>query len=327
MTGLFKQNNPLNNFFLFIYGLLLKMPIFLLAKVAPPQQIDGFLFKQFLILLGIANGGSSILASMFTFALLFLQAVLLNNIAIKQKLFPKPNYLVGMTYLLITSLFSEWFALSAPLVVGTLCIWVLYILSNLSTLSQPKTVLFNVGLIIGMGTFFYVPMIAFVLMVLFGLALTRPYRFSEWFVVLLGAVTPYYFLLSIVYLLDKWQGYKLPGISFSRPVFAQDTLGFVALGLLLLSSLIGYLLIQQNFRKQLIQTRKSWRLIFLYLAIALIIPIINATSTFSYWILGAAPLAIFAAGLFYYTSKKWVSHFFHWSMVALVIVASYFAQK
>lgn len=327
MTGVFKQSNPLNNFFLLIYGLLLKLPVFIIGKVAPPQQIDGFLFRQLLSLLGLSKGGHTFLASLLTFALLYLQAILLNNIAIKQKLFPRPNYLVGMTYLLVTSLFSEWFSLSAPLVVATLSIWVLYILSNLFALTQPKTVLFNVGLIIGIGTFFYAPLVAFVLMVLFGLAFTRAYRFSEWFVVLLGTITPYYFLLSILYLLDKWKGYKLPGVSFSSPHFAQNNLGYLALGLLLFTAVVGYIFIQQNFRKQLIQTRKSWRLIFLYLAISLVIPIINATSTFSYWILVAAPLSIFAAGLFYYTSKKWVANLVHWGMVCLVIAATYYAQK
>jgi hypothetical protein len=37
----------------------------------------------------------------------------------------KPNYLPAMSYLLITSFFSEWNVLSAPMVVNTFLIWVL----------------------------------------------------------------------------------------------------------------------------------------------------------------------------------------------------------
>ena len=48
MTGTFKANNPYNTFLLFVYGILLKLPMFLHPKVPQVQQIDGFLYRALL---------------------------------------------------------------------------------------------------------------------------------------------------------------------------------------------------------------------------------------------------------------------------------------
>ena len=82
--------------------------------------------------------------------------------------------------------------------------------------------------------------------------------------------------------------------------------------------------IQQNFRRQLIQARKSWNLIFLYLLVALFVPFVNATHTFDYWILCAVPLSAFLGAAFLYPARNWFPWLLHWLMVAFVIIVSYF---
>jgi hypothetical protein len=303
-----------------VYAALIKTPMFLQVKTPAPQQTDGFLYKQLLRLLSIAEGGYSLLAAIIAFLLFYIQAVLLNSLANKHRLFNTPNYLVGMCYLLFTSLFLEWRYLSAPLVIATLAILILYILANLGTLQNPKTVLLNVGLIIGVATFFYFPVVAFTLMVLFGLALTRPFKMVEWFIVLLGVITPYYFLIGLAFLTNNLQGYKFPGVSVNLPVLLNTAWANAAIFGVLILAFLGFVFVQRNFRKQLIQTRMSWRLVLLYLVIACIIPVINETKTFSYWILCAAPLAILAAGFFFYNKRSWIGVLAHWSFVVIILI-------
>lgn len=48
VIGTFKANNPYNNFLLFVYGFVLKLPMFLHPKVPIPQKLDGFLYKAML---------------------------------------------------------------------------------------------------------------------------------------------------------------------------------------------------------------------------------------------------------------------------------------
>ena len=236
----------------------------------------------------------------------------------------RPHYLTGMSYLLITSLFSEWNVLSSPLIINSLLIWVWSKMSGLHSNQNPKTALFNIGIAIGLGTFFYFPSIAFTALIIFGLAITRPFKLAEWLVALLGIITPYYFLLAIVFLTDKWKGYKFPGFAVTTPVFDQSRWAYAAIIIVLVSSVAGIFYIQQNFRRQLIQARKAWNLTFLYLLVALFVPFVNATHSFEYWILCAVPLSALVAATFLYPVKRWVPAVLHWLMVAFVIVINYF---
>lgn len=324
MTGTFKANNSYNNVLLLFYGLLLKVPMFLHPHVPQPQQVDGFLYRAVLNGLKPAATQFSFIYPLITFILLYTQAIYFNKLVNDLRIMQRPHYLTGMSYLLLTSLFAEWNVLSSPLIINSLLIWVWSKMSGLYSDQNPKTALFNIGIAIGIGTFFYFPSIAFAALIIFGLAITRPFKLAEWLIALLGIITPYYFLLAIVFLTDKWKGYKFPGFAVTSPVFDQSRWAYGAIIIVLISSIAGIFLIQQNFRRQLIQARKSWNLTFLYLLVAVFVPFVNATHSFEYWILCAVPLSAFLAATFLYPSKNWVPAALHWLMVAFVIVISYF---
>lgn len=326
MTGTFKTNNSYNNFLLLIYGLLLKLPMFLHPKVPQEQQVDGFLYRKLLGALHPAAVHFPLVYPLITFILLFTQAVYFNKLVNDQRIMQRPHYLTGMSYLLITSLFTEWNVLSAPLIINSLLIWVWSQMSSLYNNQNPKTALFNIGIAIGIGTFFYFPSIAFAALIIFGLAITRPFKLAEWLIALLGIVAPYYFLLALVFLTDKWKGYRFPGFAVTYPLFSQSQWAYAAIIIVLISAMIGIFYIQQNFRRQLIQARKAWNLTFLYLMVAIFVPFVNATHSFEYWILCAVPLSAFIAATFLYPAKKWFPVLLHWLMVAFVIVISYFVK-
>lgn len=327
MTGTFKANNPVNTFLLLLYGVLLKLPMFLYPVKPQPQQTDGFLFKQLLVQLNPIGDKLPALYPVIAFLLLYIQAITFNQLANGQKLMQKPNYLTAMSYLLITSLFNEWNMLSAPLIVSSILVWVWAKMSSLNQAKSPMSTLFNIGIGIGISTFFYFPSIAFVALVIFGLIVIRPFELSEWIISLLGIVTPYYFLLSYVFITDKWKGYKWPGIAISLPNFYNNYWALAAIIIVLFVAAIGLFFIRLNFLRQLVQTRKSWNLVFLYFLVALFIPFINATHSFEYWILCAIPLSAFVGAAFLYPRVKWFPRLLHWLMVAFVIAFSYFVKK
>jgi hypothetical protein len=95
----------------------------------------------------------------------------------------------------------------------------------------------------------------------------------------------------------------------------------------LFTTVIGFFFSQQNLRRQLVQTRKSWRLVLLYLVIAVFVPFINDTHTFEYWILCAVPVSAYVACTFYYPEKKWLPVWLHWLMVGFVLTMSYITRQ
>lgn len=326
MTGIFRSNRSYNNFLLLLYGVFLKLPMFLLPKIPQPQQIDGFLYKALLKWLEPVGKGLPVIYPIIAFFLLYTQAVHFNKVVNDQRIMQRPHYLTGMSYLLISSLFTEWNVLSSPLIINSLLIWVWAKMSGLYSNPNPKSALFNIGIAIGVATFFYFPSLAFAALIIFGLALTRPFKLAEWMIALFGIITPYYFLLAIVFLTDKWKGYHFPGFAVTYPVFNQTNWSYAAILIVLFTSIIGIFFIQQNFRRQLIQARKSWNLIFLYLMVALFVPFVNATHTFDYWILCAVPVSAFSGAAFLYPSKNWFPLLLHWLMVGFVIALNYFVK-
>jgi hypothetical protein len=231
-----------------------------------------------------------------------------------------------MAYLLITSLFSEWNVLSSALIINSLLIWVWSKMSKLHNDQHAKTSLFNIGIAIGLCTFFYFPSLAFAALIVSGLLITRAFRVSEWVVALLGIITPYYFLLAWVFLTDRWQGYHFPGVAISLPYFHKSKWALAAILIVSFVVVTGLFYVQQNFRRQLVHARKSWNLIFLYLLIALFIPFINDSHSFVYWILSAVPIAVIVGAGFLYPAKKWFPLMLHWIMVAFVIALNYFVE-
>ncbi len=327
MTGTFKANNPINTFLLLVYGVLLKLPMFLHPVKPLPQQTDGFLYKLLLQQLDKAATALPSVYAAIAFFLLFAQAVTFNQLANGQKLMQKPNYLIAMSYLLITSLFKEWNLLSAPLIISTLMIWVWAKMSSLNNVRNVPGTLFNTGLVIGIATFFYFPSIAFAALIIFGLLIIRPFKLSEWVVSLIGILSPWYFLLSYIFLTDKWKDYKLPGISISLPKFYDNQWAFAAIIIVLFATLMGFYFIRKNFLRQLVQTRNSWSLALLYFIIAFFVPFINAAHSFEYWILCAVPLSAAAGAAFFYPEVKWFPKALHWLMAAFVIAINYFVKK
>ncbi|MDO9373963.1 MAG: DUF6427 family protein, partial [Ferruginibacter sp.] len=290
------------------------------------QQTDGFLFKALLTQLSGVGKSLPIIYSLLAFLLLFTQAITFNGLVNEQRLMQRPNYLTAMSYLLITSLFAEWNILSSALIINTLLIWVWSRMSKLHNDPHAKTSLFNIGIAIGLCTFFYFPSLAFAALIVSGLLITRAFRVAEWVVALLGIIAPYYFLLAWVFLTDKWQGYRLPGLAVSLPHFSKSRWALAAIIIVSFVVVLGLFYVQQNFRRQLVHARKSWNLIFLYLLIALFIPFINDSNSFVYWILSAIPIAIVVGAGFLYPAKKWFPLVLHWIMVAFVIAFSYFVE-
>lgn len=320
MTGTFKTNSPLNIIFLLVYGCVLKFYAFLHPHIPVAQATDGFLYHRFLNFLASFGKEFPIIYPVIVLILVLWQAISFTNFINNQKLLPKATYLPALAYLLITSLFPEWWQLSSVLIVNSLLVWAWAALSTLFNNPKPKTIVFNAGMIIGLASFLYFPAIAFIILVFFALASMRPFQLSEWIIAILGLLTPYYFLFAILFLAGNWNPLTyLPSISISIPKFQYDIWAWAAIVLLIIPLLISVFYMQANILKMLIQVRKSWGLLLTYLIISLFIPFINMASTFEYWILCALPLAAFHAYTYFFAEKKWIPAIIHWMFVAFVI--------
>jgi hypothetical protein len=104
---------------------------------------------------------------------------------------------------------------------------------------------------------------------------------------------------------------------------AQNNEQYTGMLMILTAAIAGGFFVQWNARRQIVQVRKSWGLMLLYVIVALFIPFLNNSLNFQYWILATVPLSAFIACFFFYTDIKWIPVTVHWIMVAFVIYMSF----
>ncbi len=325
MIGIFRQKTPANAIVLLVYALVLKFPLFLHPVTPALHPEDNYLYRVILHALDAAFHHIPVFYSILTFLLLVSQATLFNRIFNHYKVLPKPNYLPGMSYILITSLLPDWGHFSAPLLINTIMIWVWYRMMELYNSQRPGTAIFNIGIWTGIVSLLYIPAIAFLLLVLCGLLTMRPFRVREWFVGLLGFTFPYYFLFLFLYLSGHWKWADIvPTIVFTVPALPSSI--WIALGIawLVIPFIIGGYFVQKNLSKYLIQIRKSWSLLLLYLMVSIVIILINRVNSYENWVIMAVPFAAFHAAAYYYPTKTLAPNILHWLIVAYILAMNYF---
>jgi hypothetical protein len=202
VIALFKQKSPANLVLLLIFGLLIKMPYLLHPQVPQVIPSGGLLYPAILSLFGSGTGGN-MSAAFLAFGLQYLQALMINYLVNEHRLTTKHTFLPAMSYLLITSLLPDWSLLSPPLLASTLIIWAFLMLFRLYNQQVVKGAVFNIGLIIGLSSMTFFPSAAFLICLLLGLLILRPFRLNEIILFLIGALTPYYFYSVYLFLTDR----------------------------------------------------------------------------------------------------------------------------
>lgn len=325
MIGIFKQKNPGNALILVVYALVLKFSMFLHPVVPVLHPEDNYLYRLILRALDSVFHQAALLYAILSFLIIFMQATLFNRICNHNKLLPKPNFLPGMSYILITSLLPDWNHFSAPLLVNSVMIWVWYRMIDLYNSQRPVASIFNIGVWTGIVSLLYMPAMAFLLLVLFGLITMRPFRIREWLIGVLGFTFPYYFLFLILYLTGQWSWMKIvPHIVLTVPTIPSIIWTTLGILWLVVPFIIGGYFVQKNLNKVLIQIRKNWSLLLLYLMVAVIIILINHADSYENWVVMVPAFAAFHAAAYYYPARKTGPLILHWVIVTYIIAVNYF---
>jgi len=322
VVGIFKQKNPGNTLLLLIYALILKFDLFLHPQLPLRQQGDHFLYKWIINYLEPVFAGW--MFSILTFSLIYLQALLFNRIFNAQKMLPKANYLPGMSFLLITSLLVEWNRFTSPLLVNSIMVWVFYRMVIMYNTPKAGSAIFNIGLLLGIISLLYKPALLFSLLMFFTLFIMRPFRVQEYLIGLLGITTPYYFLATLLYLANKWSWDLIkPSLVFDLPAIPTSIFVTISISLMVIPFIIGGYFVQNNLNKLLIQVRKGWSLVLLFLILGLMIILVTGGENYSNWLLCAIPLAAFHAAAYYYPPNPTFAAVVHYLGFAYALYLNY----
>lgn len=233
-------------------------------------------------------------------ALVLVQAIRLNMAMNELRMYSSATFVPAMTYIVLTAMVPQWCAVSSALVTNSLVIWIFMKLSRLYNHPSPKTLLFNTGLIAGLSVICYHPMAILIGVVLFALAVVRPFRLAEWLVLLIGVVLPYYFVLSVLYLTDRLPDIAsmLPDFYLGFPEGSNDKTLLWGLGYLALALLLGLFFWQVSIGRMVIQIRKNWGVMMVLLLTLLPVPFIFQLGGLESGLLVLVPISAFVTNAF-----------------------------
>jgi hypothetical protein len=324
VIAIFKQKSPGNVVVLLLFGLLLKLPLFLYPKNVVASQIDGRLYQW---VMSSLPPGQPMLYSVIAFSLLYIQAIMLNYMVNEYRMIVKATYLPAMSFLLITSLLPEWNYLSSPMLANTFIIWMFIYLFRLYNSVNAKAQVYNIGLIAGVTSYIYFPSVAFVICILLGLMILKPFRLNEIVLFFLGCLTLYYFHAVYLFLFSEFSFTNFfPHIAITVPELKNSIWVAGSIALLTIPFFAGGYYVQANLRRMLIQVRKNWSVLLVYLLLAFFIPFINSDQSFETWVLVTVPFAAFHACAYFYPLKRWFPLLVFFITICYILYQQYGTQ-
>jgi hypothetical protein len=323
---LFRDKSIINIVFLVLLGLLVHMHGFTTPITVVANNQDGwfaYLLNQYL------KEGIHIAGFFIYISVVLLQSIRLNFLLAEQKMFPNSGYTVAMSYLLLTGLLPQWTAISPALMANFLLIWIYIKLTRLYNHPAPKTLLFNIGLLVSITILCYHPTAILIMVVMFALGIMRPFKLQEWFTLLMGIALPYYFLASWLYLNDELAiiGQFLPNMEMAVPVKQLTKLEFVALSTLAFVLLVGFFSWQQFNSRLVIQMRKNWSSLLVMCFILTAVPFIFENAGLNAGILCLVPFTAFVSASFSNPKRLLFPNFLFFLLIGVIMYNNWYLVK
>lgn len=317
MVFLFRDKSIANLFFLVVLSIAVHLHLFINAPLVIISDTDG-VFS--ILLRNYVVGLPATVLFLLYHTIVLIQAIRLNIVLNDLRMFQHNTYTTAMAYVLLTGLFTQWCSITPALLANFLLIWLFIKLCRLYNHTSPKTLLFNTGLIVGLSVLCYHPTAILVLVVLFALAVVRPFKLAEWLTLLMGALLPYYFLGVILFMKDQFSSFSLylPYLKWNLPLQEMGIPLVVSLSLLFIFLVTGLYYWQASSNRMVIQVRKNWGVMAVMLFILLPIPFLFHKAGLESGLLLLVPLGAFAGNGFSYPRSLILPNILFWLTAGLI---------
>lgn len=322
MINQFRSLHPLNLLLLVVYLVLMRIVIFLNL----PAELSFEILEPYTkLFINIPKDALSSEANVFFAAVITLvQALIFNRIVNNHNLLAKPSYLPALLYITGTSLFLQFLILSPALICNFLIIVIIDKFLKLSKTGSAMSIMFDVGMIIAVGTLIYFPFILMLVMLWLSLLMYRAFSWREWISGLIGFLTIFIFVAVFYYwndninrFIDIWQPLtnKFPN---NLQINYDDYLVLIPVGIIMI---LAALQLRENFFRSFISTRKAFQMLFFMFLVSIFSFYTKKGVTVAHFILCVPPGAVLLAYYFSNAKKRW---FYETLFAILVICIQYF---
>lgn len=325
MLKLFRTYSPFSVIALLIATLILKL--FWLAHpegaiVLEHQKAWSLTLSALQWLLG----KNSFVLTFFAILNLAAQALLFNRITTEADLFPTRNYLPALCFILFSSLLPEWNYLSASLIANWFLLIALNGIFKLQNAAAAGKLIFNIGFSIACAGILSLPYLGLILLMYVTLNIFRSFKASEWVIGFLGFLTPFYFLVSILFLYGRL--HELPGwwpehFQFTKEISGTLLKPYICLAFSLLMIIVGFVYLNRRSEHMLTLIKKRWTAIIAGLVLGLLLLFFEATGGITLAFPALFFLSTISANAFLQNNKKWPGRILFYLFLAVLIFAEW----
>jgi hypothetical protein len=254
LIHIFKTNIFLNSLLLLLYTVLVRIHGIIYPQVVDTAAVSNSLQEWALTILG-----SGRLSAIVACLLVYLQALMINRLVIKNRMGHESSLLPGMLYVLGVSILPQFLQIHLPLLATTFLIVGLTRLYGSYKEHNAATLVFDVGFYIGIASIVEPVASVFFIIGYIGLVILRAVGIKDRLQYVAGAVVPYFLWFSISYWLDgstEAVMYLQELVSFQLPPLQQWSSIYLTIACTSLSlvAVVGYGI---NTSKKAIQVQKK----------------------------------------------------------------------
>ena len=318
MVFLFKDRSDLNLIFLLLLSVAVHFHVWMHPPLIIANESDGLLSY---FLLHFIQPLSPLVLIVLFHTIILSQAIRLNILLSNFKMFQQISYVPAFAYIILTAMFPYWDVISAGLIANSLVIWILVKLLRLYDQGQPKTLEFNIGLIVGISIILHEPIAILIAVVLFALLIIRPFKLAEWLVLIMGILLPFYFIFTYVFLTGNIADFRhfLPKLDWKNPLVQPSFNVILALIVMGVQLIAGFFYWNEQQARFIIQVRKYWGVLFLLLILTFFQPILFSVQGLYASAIVLAPLASFISFAYATPKRLLIPNFLFWAGAAVIV--------
>ncbi len=274
------------------------------------------------------TGNNLIGGIIFSFLSIALLLFLLVNFNTSVFFINERTFLPALFYILFSAIFPQQQVMNPVLPAAVFLMIALLRIMKAYRKQGTAFNFFDAGMLISIGSMFYVNIIWFGLLLIIGIALLRTSNIKEISLSILGILTPYLLLAGLYYILGIDIGafltdlnYNLfgrtPGYSFSRLLLVM----IILLGIIIFISIV-FLLMRMSTKK--IKSRKTFYMLLWTLFISLLLYLLlPSVSVEMIWVTGI-PASYLLTNYFVFVRKKIIPEILFSGIFLLVILLQAF---
>jgi hypothetical protein len=319
MINQFRTLNPINILYLFAYTFFMRIAIFV---DMPPMLNFEFVEPYAKLFFHIPIAGNVISPTLNVFCaslIVFLQALIFNRIVNNHGLLNKHGYLPALLYITGASLFLPFLVLSPVLMCNFLLILVMDKILKIGKAPHAIMLMFDIGMIIAIGSLIYFPFIAMMLLIWLCLLLYRSFNWREWLSGLVGFAMVYFFLAVYYYWQDQLSLFYriwLPLTNKFPIVFQINYNDYLVLVPVSIMMVLAMIQLRKNFFRSFISTRKAFQALFFMFLLAVISCYAKPGFRLYHFLLCVPPGAVLLSYYFSNSTKRW----FYESLFLILII-------